>query len=305
MPKMIRTLAILLALVSVAVSAAPAGATSIVAVVNDQPITSYAVAQRARLLQLTTGAKNMRRRALEELIDESLQIAETKRAGIEVSKAEVDAAYAGIAKRVKLPVAQLTRALRQAGVDPQTLRDRLRAQIGWARLVRAKFNAGDAVTEQDLVAALLKKGGKTDAEVTEYDLQEVVVALPKNPRPARLAEAKRRAEELRGQFASCKEGIPMARDARETVVRPIGKRLDVDLPPGAAEILSKVEVGRLSKPMQQDHGLVMYAVCGKQTVHSTAAAMKSLEPEIRNEKGDLLARQYLSSLRRNALIERR
>lgn len=303
---MIRTFAFLLAaFAALALPAPHAAATSIVAVVNDEPVTSYAVAQRARLLQLTTGAKNVQQRALEELIDEKLQLAETKRAGINVNDSEVDAAYADIAKRVNLPVAQLTAALRQGGIDPQTLRDRLRAQIGWARLVRVKFNANAVVTEQDLVAALMKKGGETDAEVTEYDLREVVVAVPKDPSKARLAEATRRAEELRGRFASCEEGIPMAQEARETVVRPIGKRLDVDLPPAAAQLLTEVEVGRLTKPVQQDHGLVMYAVCGKETMRSTAAAMKSLEPEMRSEKGELLARQYLSSLRRNAMIERR
>src|SRR5690606_16737243 len=107
--------------------------TTIKVVVNDKPITSYNVAQRARLIQLTTrrGGAAAQREAMEELIDEVLKLQETQRLGISVSKAEVDNAFASIAQRVKLSPANLSRALQQSGVNPDTLRDRLRAEIGW------------------------------------------------------------------------------------------------------------------------------------------------------------------------------
>ncbi|MEM6761734.1 MAG: SurA N-terminal domain-containing protein [Pseudomonadota bacterium] len=280
--------------------------TRIVAVVNGSPITSYDVGQRQRLLRLTGARGNTREIALNELIDESIQNRATKAARINVSDSEVDSAIADIAKRAKISAAQLTGALRQAGVSESTLRARIKSQLGFSRLVRVRFRQFARVTEQDLVAALLRDEERENViESPRYKLHQVTIALPDNPSASRLNQAKARASELQGKFQSCTQGIPMARKARNVVVRNFGNRMGVEFPPPVRKTLDETRVGGLSEPIEQRRGLVMFAVCEKEMVKSANAAMKELEPEMTSERGEAFSKQFLRQLKRDAVIERR
>jgi len=295
---------VLLAMLGMA--AGPAAAqTRIKAVVNGNPVTSYDIAQRQKLLRLT-GQSASAQAALDELINEAVQTNAVKQARISVSDADVNAAIADIAKRANISSAQLNGAFRQAGVSITTLQDRIRAQLGFSRLVRARFKALATVTEQDLVAALLKdESAEKSIETNRYELTQVTIALPDDPSDQRLRDARARAQDLRNRFTSCREGIAIAKKTRNVVVRDFGARMDVDFPQSIQDILGATPVGRLTEPFPQPRGMVMFAVCDKKTVKSTNAAMKKLEPDMTTERGDAFAKQYLRQLRRDAVIEMR
>lgn len=287
-------------------SAAAIAETTVVAVVNGEPITNYDVEQRSRLLKLTGERGNLRDAALEELIDEKVQLKAAETSRIRVTDKDVADALADISKRVKLSPSQLAAALGQQGVSIETLKDRLRSQIAFGRLVRARFRVENLVTEQDLVAALLKDEEREKAiDAALYDLERVAIALPENPSAARMADAKARAAALRQKFTSCSEGLQTAKKTRNVVVQTYGRRLETDLPPEIREALKDVPVGRLSPPVETQRGLEMFAVCDKKMVRSTNAAMKELEPELTSTKGMEYQKQYARQLRRDAVIERR
>ncbi|MEM9223058.1 MAG: hypothetical protein AAGB11_11735 [Pseudomonadota bacterium] len=280
--------------------------TKIVVVVNGAPITSYDVAQREKLLRLTGQRGNLREAAMGELINEKVQDGAVKKAQILVSDGDIDSAIADIASRAQISPGQLRSAFSEAGVNIQTLRDRIGSQIGFNRLVRARFSSLAKVTEQDLVAALLRDEAKEKTvEAARYDLHQVIIALPQNPSKQRLAAARSRAADVRKSFASCGEGLAMAKKTRNVVVRQMGRRMDVEFPLSIREKLASTEVGKLTEPVQDRLGLVMFAVCDKQMVQSANAAMKALEPEIANERGEAFTKQYLRRLKRDAVIERR
>ncbi|RAI00260.1 peptidylprolyl isomerase [Acuticoccus sediminis] len=286
---------------------APASAqTTIKAIVNGKPITSYDVQQRERLLRVTGGKGNLSREALDELIDERLQLEAAAQNRVNVSTAAVDNAIDNIAQRVKLSPSQLAQALGQSGVNIQTLRDRIKAQIALAQLTRTRFGSALKVTDADLVAALLKKkDAETVIDSFEYDLTRVVVALPEDPSSARMAEAERIANSVRSKFSSCETGLPMAKQTREVVVLPYGRRSQAELSSQISDALEGVEHGKLSKPVRTGDGLMMLAVCKKTAVRSTNAAMRALEPEMQQERNETFTRQFVRQLRRDAVIEYR
>ena len=78
---------------------------------------------------------------------------EAKRRNVEVSDAEVDEEFANRARAAKLTAEQFTQAMRQAGIDAQTFKDFLRANMAWQRVVRARFRATVEITDQDVAAA--------------------------------------------------------------------------------------------------------------------------------------------------------
>lgn len=279
--------------------------TSIVATVNGQPITSYDVSQRERLLRLTGGSGGLRDKALEELIGEKLQVRAARAAGIEAPKSDIDDAIASIATRVKLSPAQLAQALGQTGISIEALRDRLAAQIAFGRLVRARFQQTAQLSEQELLHALVKDPEREKViDSFEYTLEQVIVALPPSPTPQKLAAAKAVAEGVRGKFSSCAEGLAMAKSTRNVVVRGLGRRFDAEMSDETRAALKDTAVGSLTAPLTSPRGLTMFAVCEKKPIRSVNAAMKELEPTLTSERGEAFSKQFLRQLRRDAVIER-
>ena len=279
--------------------------TAIKVVVGNQPITNYEIAQRAKFIQLTQRVSNATKLATDELIDEKLQLEEARKRGIVVSEGEVNDAYAGIASRLKMSGDQLTKGLRSGGVDAKTFKDRLRAQIAWGKVVREKFRATVSVSEQDVIAALQNKlePGKEKATTTEYDLSQVIFVVPANAAGAVAGQKQKEAEQLRGRFTSCAEGLAFAKGIPGVVIKPLGRRMQSDLSDENVKMLDALAIGRLSPPEKTANGFEMVALCDRRVLQSDAAARAEIEGELLDEQGSLMSRRYLRDLKRNAVIE--
>ncbi|MEP3276110.1 MAG: SurA N-terminal domain-containing protein [Stappiaceae bacterium] len=283
----------------------------IAVIVNDEAVTSYDISQRARLLKLTSKRRGgaATKAATNELVDERLKLQEATRIGISVSQSKVDDAYATIAKRSKLTSSKLTRALKQSGINPQTLKDRLKADLAWSEAVRMRFRSTVSISEQDVIAAL--QGGSNGEEeddpnkTTEYTLTQFVFVVPKKASGGFKAKRKREVEAFRKRFTSCGDGTKLAKGLNEVVVKPLGRKLEPDLGSAIAGAIKDVSVGRTSKAIQSASGFEIYAVCDKKVIDSNAAAVAEMRGELRNKEGQLMARRYLSDLKRTAVIDYR
>jgi len=303
-PAILGTLIVAAALSAPGTTPASAQA-SIKVIVNDQPVTTYAIAQRARLIQLTTKASNATQLATQELIEDVLKLQEAKRMRVEVSDGEVDDAFASIAERIKLKPDQLKKALQQSGVDSRTLMARLRAQIAWSKVVRQRFNREVLVSEQDVIAALQAKEETVERKTLEFEVVQVVFVVPGKSTDAQVARRKAEAESLRTRFNGCAEGLEFAKSLPEVVVKPLGRRLESDIGPQLTKLLDETPVGRLTPVERTPSGFEVVALCNKRTIESDAAARRTMEDELMGTEGDLVARRYLRDLRSNAAIEYR
>ncbi|MDJ0930832.1 SurA N-terminal domain-containing protein [Breoghania sp.] len=281
--------------------------TSIKVIVNDQPITSYDIAQRSRLIQLTARkpAGIARRMAQDELIEERLKMQEAKRRGVTVSYAEVEQVFARIAQRTKMLPSKLSSALLQSGVNPSTLKARIRSEIAWHNVVLRRFKAQVNVSEQDVVAAMLKKDKKDESKTTEYTLSQVIFVVPKNASTGFKARCKQEANQLRNRFSDCDRGLKLAEGLKEVVVKPVGVRLAPELPDQLIDLIKDVPSGHLSHPVETGNGVEAYAVCKKREIDSDAGLRTQIKDELRNKEGQMLSRRYIRDLRRDAVIEYR
>ena len=137
---------------------ASAGVNSIVAVVNGDVVTRSEIESRRRLLALSAGVSGDAGaqggdQILRLLIDERLRIQELSRRRIPVTDQDIASSITNIESRNGLPPGGVVQNLRRAGIEPRVLYDQIRAQIGWARLLRGMLG------EQATVS---------DAEVNEY-----------------------------------------------------------------------------------------------------------------------------------------
>ncbi|NRG18941.1 SurA N-terminal domain-containing protein [Rhizobiales bacterium] len=286
----------------------PAGAaTKIAVIVNDKAITSFDVDQRAKLIQLTSRRSGAaaRKAALEELVDETLQLQEASRLNIDVSESQVDSAFSDIARNVKLTPSRLSAALRQQGVRPETLKDRLRAQIAWSEAVRLRFRAEVKISDADVIAALREQESESANKSVEYSLQQFVFVVPSKASNSYKAQRKREVDQFRSRFTTCEEARNIAEGLKEVVAMPARRLLESEIPPNLRDKVKQTTIGRAVEVELGDKGYEVTALCDKREFAGTADARAALEVELRAKEGQQMSRQYLRDLRRRALIDYR
>ena len=118
--------------------------TSIVAVVNGQLITSTDVANRTRLLALSTGMQltpdmmtRMAPQVTRELIDQTLQMQEINKRNIVVPESDILNAVGHIEQGNNMQPGELRAKLQSVGIDFQTLISQLRTEIGWQDVLQS------------------------------------------------------------------------------------------------------------------------------------------------------------------------
>jgi peptidyl-prolyl cis-trans isomerase SurA len=281
-----------------------APAQTVVAVVNGEPITALDVESRMKFIQMSTQKPAARPDVINELIDEKLKVKESKRWGMELTDAEVDSMYANMASRMHQTPDQLTQNLQKGGVNPQTLKSRIRADSVWQQLVRGRYSASLQLSEKDIELELQKKnesGQPTTA--IEYTLRPILFLVP--PGQGAAIDAKRKeAEALRTRFKSCQDGLPAAR-AMGAVVRDQVIKNSGDLQPELQKILDAVPVGQMTAPEVTRHGIEMWAICSKQDSKADAPVKKQAREALATARFEQQSKSYLQRLRREALIERK
>src|SRR5437660_8262000 len=199
----LRALAGVLLLAGPTLLAAPqTAAAQIAALVNGEPITVVDIAQRTRLIQLSTQKAPSRQEVLDELIDDKLKVNLSKRYIADVPKREIESSYASIARRTGATAAQFTQMLKQQGLSADTLKARIHADFVWQQIIRGKFQGSLQVGEKE-VEVKLQAANKTDTAGFEYRLRPVLLLVPKGAAPAVSEARKREAEGLRTRFQSC------------------------------------------------------------------------------------------------------
>ncbi|WP_312166023.1 peptidylprolyl isomerase [Phenylobacterium sp.] len=167
--------------------AAPRGLSeSVAAVVNDDIISTYDLAQRMRLLIATSGIQptqqniaQFQREALISLVDERLQIQELRRQEKEqkisliADSSEIDEELTDMARNNNMSLEQFTNSLAGQGISVSTLRDQVRAQISWQRWIRGRYGSRLRVGEDQVKA--VRQRMEAAAAKPQYQISEVFI----------------------------------------------------------------------------------------------------------------------------------
>jgi len=274
----------------------------IVAIVNGEPITATDIAQRTKLVQLSTHKTPSKQEVLDELIEDHLKVQLSKRYIAEVPKREIETAFATISRRAGMSPQQFQQALAQSGISAESLKARIHADFVWGQIVRGKFQGSLQVGDKDVFVALKEKN-KEDVAGTEYTLRPIVFLVPRGAAAAVYEARKRDADALRGRFSGCGDGVRLAMGVPDVAVREMVRRQSADLGAPQREVLDKTEVGRLTPPEITLQGVETFAVCGKQPTTSDTPSRRAVRDEMFNERYQTLSKKFLKELRSQALIE--
>ena len=281
---------------------APPAHAQVVAIVGGEPITEVDIAQRSRLIELSVQKKPPRQEVLDELIDDKLKVQLSKRYLAEVPKREIESAYANIARRAGMTVAQFAKMTAQSGITPEALKARIHADYVWTQIVRGKFQGSLQVGDKE-VEVKMQAANKEEPANFEFKLRPVLFLVARGASPAAFEARKKDAEALRARFQSCDEGVRIAMSLPDVAVREIITRQSVDIGQQQRDVLNNTAIGHLTPPDITPQGVEVFAVCSKTPASGESPAKRKARDEMFNERYQALSKKFLKELRSQALIE--
>ncbi|GAB1581540.1 peptidylprolyl isomerase [Phyllobacterium phragmitis] len=288
----------------------PAVANEIEILVDKNPITTYDINRRAAFLKLQRKKGNLTQMARQELTDDMLKRMEMKRRGVSIPDKEIDEAFARFASRNKLTTAQLSEVLNKAGVTPEHFKTFIMVQMGWNRVLSARFREKGMISEQEAVQRMRQQGGAKPS-TSEYLLQQVIFVIPADKRQALLAKRRQEANAFRTRFQNCGNTRQLARGIIDVTVRDLGRVIEPRLPSDWADDVKKTSVGQTTPVHDTEKGVEFLAVCSKRQVSDDRVAQLvfSMEDAEKKQGGDQQAEKvsedYLKELRAKATIVNR
>lgn len=288
---MLRLIAALL--IGFTLSVMPAFAATKVTV-NGVPISDIEISQRTKLLALEGGGGT--KKAMEQLVDEQLQLQEAKRMNIVITDAQVDDAFTNVARNIKVSSDKLRQILAQAGVNMDTMKARLRAAIAWQQVSGMVVASRVKLSDLELDKAASAKIDQSSSY--DYILKEVLFITTGKNASGRTGEANK----YRAAFKGCDTAVQVSLNFTDAAVRDMGRRHATQLPEALAAELGKLNVGGITKPRVTELGVSMLAICSKNEARDTSFVKNKLRSEQGNEAMKAEAEKFKGELRQKAKI---
>lgn len=295
-------LALILALAAAPIAdPRPAAAATLVATVNDEPITDVDLDRRTKLLRVLKRNATADA-ALEAIIADRLRLRELKKYSLNPGINERNNGIGRIASQMKIPPQALMQSLQSAGLQEKDFDDFFKAEGSWLMLARG-LNKGLEVSEREVRAEIERRG--TSAIPSEYLMRQVILIVPISATPAQWQARAREAEQLRTRFNDCQSGVSVVRATPETVIREQFSRAGNSLPDELRNLLDRTAVGKLTPPQRGSTGIEMIALCDKRALRDDAIIGEDIRNELLARKLETIAARMYSDLRARAVIVRR
>lgn len=286
----------------------------IVAVVEDQPIlqseldaATLETLQQLRQQGISPPPMNvLRKRVLDQLILEKIQLLRAQQRGIQVTDDEVNARLQQIAAQNGLTLEQLQQALdaQQPGTFAR-LRDNLRKQLTLDKLRQIEVVSRVQVTQNDVDQFLKQQAG---GNLTRYKLRHILIALPSAPTKEQVAAAQAKAEKLYQQLKNGADFATLAVQHSQGQFAlqggDLGWRSENELPDLFLNALTSMKPGQVSPPLKSPSGYHLLKLEDRQnTVQASETDRQQAMITLRMRKANELFDLWLRRLRDEAHVE--
>ncbi|MBI4799256.1 MAG: SurA N-terminal domain-containing protein [Desulfarculus sp.] len=315
---MLPALGCLLTLV-LAATPAPAQVNRVVAVVGDEVITSLDLDKVGALLESQVAAAaatrpgeqlpskgQLRRMALERLIEDKIFEQEVKRANLSATTAEVEHYIERIKAANQLGEEEFAAQLSRRGLTPDEYRQELKREILKHKLVERSVKNRVVISDKEVEAHYRQQQGQAGGEPgKELRLRALFLNLPENPTPAAEEAVRKQAEELRKQVAGGQGFAELARRHSQGPGAEQGGELgpvpEGDLLPEMRQALSQLKPGQVSQVIKLPGSYAFLQLMGQ----PGAGGGSALRPEMREQLRVKLEQEALEKRFREWLTELR
>jgi peptidyl-prolyl cis-trans isomerase SurA len=274
----------------------------VVAVVNNDAITSIQLDKALAAADPESPAIDERRQVLERLIEESLMRQRAEEIGLTVSEDEVEAAVQDVLRQNRLTKEQLDVALTQQGITPDDYRQSLRRQILRFKLVGREVQGMIEVSNreiQDYYAA----NAAAYHEAPSIALQHISFPLVGQ-------DVKVQEERGKAALAALRAGTDFA-SVLATAIQNGGDGGEMgdfnleDLTPAFAAAVKDLPVGGSSELIASEQSLHLLVVTGRtpDKVRPLTEVREEIRSKLAEQKRSTAAKDWLDGLKKRAHIE--
>ena len=243
------------------------------AIVNGSIITDTDVDHRLALVMIANSGRAseeerqvLRLQVLRNLIDEMLQIQAAGENEVTVPQSEVDQAYSRVSSNFRQTPDQFAAYLRQGGSSPDSIKQQIRAELAWNRLLRRRVepfvNVGD-----DEVQSIIKKLEESKGQ-DEFRVGEIFLSATPELQRQVMVDAQRIVEQVRSGASF----VAYARQFSEASTAAVGGDLGwvraEQLSPALQGLVGAMTRGTVSDPVAVPGGVAIIALVDKRQVLS-------------------------------------
>lgn len=252
-----------------------------------------------KIMSEASGA--MRKQALEQLIDERLMLQAATNLKIVVTDKEVDERLTAMAQggQQKLSLKDFLGQFTERGINPKTLREKIRAQMAWAQVVRQVY--GSRVQQAVSTVTSTSEGDEAAATV---DVNLVRFAVASGTDQKAVAKRLMDAEAFRKRFTGCAQLPTLIQGVEGVSLKSVNKAKLSDFPGDQRAAIQKAQVGQMTPPAVQGNVVEAYAICSKTaSVASGQSKKKNDSQEKLQEEFSLYSRRHLKDLKDHARLD--
>ncbi len=241
-------------------SRAPLNGDYIAVVVNQELVTAGEVEsriQRAQAEASRSGVKlpadaELRRQALDTLIDERAIVTAARDSGMKVDEFEVDRAVQNIAQQNQLTLDVLRDRLRAEGMDYGRFRANLRDQIMIERLREREVYQRIKISDEEVDRFLAERRSAAQADA-ETNIAQILVTVAEGLSPTALAARRKIAEDalarVRGGEDFAKVAAELSEDANRAKGGEIGMKPASRLPDLFVDAVKGLKTGQIASEL--------------------------------------------------------
>lgn len=205
----------------------------------------------------------LREQVLENLVVQQVQMQRAERIGISIGDEQLNLALAQVAQRNNTTLSEMPEQLAADGIDYAAFRRQLRREMTLDALRQRDVMGRIAVSDRE-IERWLEQYDATQGSQLDYDVSQILLALPQDPSRQQLADIERRASEIHARLVDGADFAELAvaeSDGQQALSGGrLGWRRGSQLPPQFSDAIQSLEAGEFSEPVRSSSGFHIFRV---------------------------------------------
>lgn len=243
------------------------------ALVNGEVITDTDVEQRLSLVVAANGGaisaeerERLRMQILRNLIDEKLQIQEARSQDIVIADEEIQQTFLRVAQNFKRQPDQFAAYLKSIGSSEASLKQQIRGEMAWSRLLRRRVEPFVNVGDDEVQAIIKRLDASKGSE--EYRVGQIFLSATPETQDVAMANARRIAEQVRAGASFIAYARQFSEDSSAAVGGDLGWLQIGQLPDAVGPVVQALQPGQVGEPVAVPGGVVLVTLIDKHRVLS-------------------------------------
>jgi peptidyl-prolyl cis-trans isomerase SurA len=290
----------------------------IVAVVNQEVITLSEVdkliaplrgeIQTEDRLEREKKVRELRLKALDQLVEEKVLDYEVKKTGIKVTSKEVESAIEEIKRRNNVTQEDLENALTREGLTYESYKKEIEKQVARQRLVQWSVKVEPKVDEK-VLRAFYEENSARYLTLESYRPAHILFVVPKNATPEQTLEIRRRCQKVRDQIKDGEDFGEMAllysQDPSSRDKGDLGFFKKGELLPPLEKAALALKVGEVSGIVRTEYGFHIIKLLDRKGGYPIPFedVKGKIEADYLGMELNKAMKQYISSVKQKSVIE--